>query len=57
MLSQRSLYARTRFVHKAITALIGCSIKVAKAINDAGTATNSVIISPSMPKNVIIISL
>ena len=43
--------------HNLIIVFIGCSIKVAKAINVAGKATSSVIISPIIPKNVNIVSL
>jgi len=43
--------------HNLTIVFIGCSIKVAKAINDAGKATNIVIITPIIPKNVNIISL
>ena len=42
--------------HNLTIVFIGCSIKVAKAINDAGKATNSVIINPTIPKNVNIVS-
>jgi len=57
MLSQSSLYAMITVAHNLTIVFIGCSIKVAKAINDAGKATIIVKITPIIPKNVNIVSL
>jgi len=42
-------------VHNLIVVFIGCSMREAKAINDAGKATSIVIIKPRMPRNVNIV--